>query len=252
MYRLLLSQLESVWCEPQANIDLISQTLQKHGHQAVDLALFPEMCLTGFCLSPSSQLAHSLWLSRLSESVQNTQCALLFGMMQQQDSGEFVNSAVLINAQGEVDSGYQKQKLFALSDEPNRYKAGHKSWLFDLPNSEHQAAVFICYDLRFPELFREVAQQASVIFVLASWPSTRALHWQALLQARAIENQCYVVGVNRLGEDGNGWHYSGDSQVYGPDGQLIVNLAQTPSALVEIDLAYVASVRSQFPFLADR
>ena len=109
----------------------------------------------------------------------------------------------------------------------------------------------ICYDLRFPAWCRNRGEYDLLVFV-ASWPDERRQHWRGLLRARAIENQCYVVGVNRIGEDGNGYRYVGDSAVCEYSGEPIVELGREPRiATVSLDLAAQAAYREKLPFLRD-
>ena len=112
---------------------------------------------------------------------------------------------------------------------------------------------FICYDLRFADVFWRAAPDTDVYLVPANWPSPRRLHWQTLLQARAIENQAYVVGCNRVGAAGDGTEHAGDSRIINPMGELLATAAQTESILLaDVSAAHVASTRAHFPFLADR
>jgi predicted amidohydrolase len=128
--------------------------------------------------------------------------------------------------------------------------AGDNVTTFDIDGLP--SSIFICYDLRFPEVFRKVAKQVQAIFVIANWPSERVEHWNALLKARAIENQCFIIGVNRTGIDGNGIHYSGSSCVIDPTGSFICSGGESEEYLVsDFDSAQVSKVRAQFPFLRD-
>jgi omega-amidase len=112
-------------------------------------------------------------------------------------------------------------------------------------------ACFICYDLRFPELFRAVANTCMLIIVIASWPDARQGHWETLLKARAIENQCYVIGVNRVGE-GGGYSFIGGSAIIDPSGETIAEGREKETLLVaEIDPEKVREIRSIYPFLKD-
>ena len=112
--------------------------------------------------------------------------------------------------------------------------------------------MFICYDLRFPEIFRQVAREVEVIFVIANWPYTRELHWQNLLIARAIENQCFIVGVNRIGDDGVGLKFHGASMVIDPLGKILMQTdKKTEYEVCEFDTSEVVKVRKKFPFLDD-
>jgi predicted amidohydrolase len=112
--------------------------------------------------------------------------------------------------------------------------------------------VFICYDLRFPEIFRQIAEEVEVIFVIANWPHTREMHWQNLLIARAIENQCFIVGVNRIGNDGVGLKYNGSSMVINPSGEVLLQTDKiTEYDTCDIDISMVSKTRKDFPFLED-
>ena len=115
-----------------------------------------------------------------------------------------------------------------------------------------KSSIFICYDLRFPELFRKVAKDINVIFVIANWPEVRQPHWESLLQARAIENQCFIVGVNRIGKDGNDLIYGGGSNVFSPLGENLSRGGKNQEYIVtDLDTAEVGAVRERFPFLQD-
>jgi predicted amidohydrolase len=145
---------------------------------------------------------------------------------------------------------YAKMHLIALLGENANYEPGDRLVPFDL--GRVRAASLICYDLRFPEIFRAVVNECGLILVIASWPAPRQLHWDVLLQARAIESQCFVVGVNRVGE-GGGYTFSGGSAVIDPLGQVIARAVDNETLLVaDLDLAQIVQVRENFPFLRDR
>jgi predicted amidohydrolase len=112
---------------------------------------------------------------------------------------------------------------------------------------------FVCYDLRFADEFWAVAPRTDCYLVVANWPASRRHHWRSLLVARAIENQAYVVGVNRVGVDGNGLAYAGDSMIVDPLGEVLASASEIETiVMADIDPAVVADVRARFPFLADR
>ncbi len=114
------------------------------------------------------------------------------------------------------------------------------------------SSIFICYDLRFPEVFRNVAKEVHAIFVIANWPAIRKEHWETLLKARAIENQCFVIGVNRTGKDGNGIYYSGASHIFDPSGNDICSDSESDEFLIgKFNPEEVIKIRSKFPFLND-
>ncbi|BBP45421.1 hypothetical protein THMIRHAS_07940 [Thiosulfatimonas sediminis] len=174
--------------------------------------------------------------------------SIIAGVAEKHDTA-FQNNALAVNPYGQILLRYQKQRCFTYAGEQEVYQAGKQAGIVEVAGVK--TALFVCYDLRFPELFRAPAQQIEMMVVLANWPQERQAHWSALLQARAIENQCFVIGVNRIGEDGNGLHYAGGSMVINPDGVVITKLANESIAQVIIDLDEVAQQRQKFDFLAD-
>ena len=124
---------------------------------------------------------------------------------------------------------YSKMHPFSFAKEDQYFSAGNTRVIFHIEGIP--ASVFICYDLRFPEIFRDIAREVQAVFVLANWPSTRKDHWETLLKARAIENQCFVIGVNRTGKDGNGIRYPGASTFLILWGKISAQGAQKSSLL---------------------
>ncbi len=159
------------------------------------------------------------------------------------------NTLCLVSPNGEVHH-YRKIHPFTYSTEPEHYDAGATFLTVDVEGL--RVTTFICYDLRFADEFWACAAGTDCFVIPANWPATRRAHWQTLLRARAIENQAYVVGVNRVGS-GGGLDYAGDSAIIDPLGEVIASAASTEALLVaDVDPAMVASVRAQFPFQADR
>jgi omega-amidase len=153
---------------------------------------------------------------------------------------------------GELAAVYHKQRLFAYANEQRTYVSGERAVVVDIDGV--RVSPFICYDLRFPELFRAVAADTDLMVVIASWPAARRAHWDALLRARAIENQCYVIGVNRTGV-GDSIVYDGGSAAYDPwgialDRSVVAHAADVTS--VTVSAGEVKRVRGAYPFLADR
>ena len=160
------------------------------------------------------------------------------------------NIAVVYNRKGEWISKDVKLYPFSYAGEDLFYIAGKDTAIFSIEGMT--ASIFICYDLRFPEAFRRVAKNVQAIFVLANWPSDRREHWETLLKARAIENQCLVIGVNRIGADGNGIHYPGASHIYDPLGNDVCSGSETEEFLMgEFNPSEVVRIRSEYPFLKD-
>lgn len=159
------------------------------------------------------------------------------------------NHYTVISREGEVLSDYVKMHPFSYSGEDCCFAKGNQITQFDLEGISFSG--FICYDLRFPEIFQAASKRAHVIIVAADWPGSRRDHWKCLLQARAIENQCYILGVNSVG-DQNGLHYTGDSCVILPDGTVAEQLSEK-EGMIFYDLTDdTEEYRQSFPVKKDR
>ncbi|MEW5929764.1 MAG: nitrilase-related carbon-nitrogen hydrolase, partial [Gemmatimonadota bacterium] len=178
---------------------------------------------------------------------------LLAGMATRAASGDggerFYNSALLWGPDGARVAEYRKQRLFAFAGEHERYAAGEGPVVVRVGGV--RIAPFVCFDLRFPELFRAVAPRVDALVLVANWPAPRRAHWDVLVRARAIENQCYVVAVNRGGE-GGGLEYDGGSVAYDPWGDPVAEPTVGGLLAARIDPAEVTRVRSRWPFVEDR
>jgi predicted amidohydrolase len=160
-----------------------------------------------------------------------------------------VNRLVLAHPDGQIDH-YDKIHPFTYAGEHEHYAAGDAFLTVDVEGT--RCSFFVCYDLRFADELWQLAGVTDCFVVPANWPEPRRAHWQTLLSARAIENQAYVVGVNRVGE-GGGLSYAGDSRIIDPLGEVLASGSRTEALLVaEVDAAVVADVRARFPFLQDR
>ena len=163
--------------------------------------------------------------------------------------GRPVNRFLLAGPGGELEH-YDKLHPFTYSGEHEHYAAGTRRSTFAVEGV--RVTPFVCYDLRFADEFWAEAPGTDCYVVVANWPAARRAHWQALLVARAIENQAYVVGVNRVGE-GGGLHYAGDSRIVDPLGEVLAAGAGGETILLaDVDPSVVAGTRQRYPFLADR
>jgi len=166
------------------------------------------------------------------------------------DGADISNVAVFIDKEGTLQSQYIKNYPFSFAGEDKHYRSSDRQVIFDLEGL--QATTFICYDLRFPELFRSVAKRVDMIFVIANWPEPRQAHWITLLKARAIENQCFIIGVNRIGKDQNNLNYIGGSMVIDPWGEEIsIGSLDQEYIVTKIDAEKTKTIREKFPFLND-
>lgn len=216
------------------------------------LAILPEMFACGFSMNvPAITEGPGRETEKfLAETAQELRIHLMAGIVDQGRSGCGRNQAVVFSPSGGEIARYTKTQPFAPGGEATAYEAGTGPILF--PCGECLVSPFICYDLRFPELARPAGRAgAHLLTYIASWPEARIAHWVKLLQARAIENQCWVAGVNRIGNDPQ-FHYSGRSLIVNHQGEIVADAGDREGVVgAEIDLAGMEAYRRDKPFLAD-
>jgi len=244
-----LIQYNPVWENKLESIKKISELLKDS--EQVDLLIFPEMTLTGFTMK-SKEFAEDLdeeSFQYFASLAKEKKCAIMYGTIEKGKKKNF-NTLVHLNNQGKNINTYRKIHPFSYSKEDIFFGKGKESVVTKVKGIK--IGLSICYDLRFPELYRLYAKEkAHLIVDIANWPDTRIEHWRTLLKARAIENQCYVAGVNRVGDDPN-LHYNGFSSVFDPMGKQIVTVENEEKVIVaEIEKSYVDEVRKKLPFLND-
>ena len=233
-------QLDIAWENKTANYAKIRTMLAAADLPPNTLVVLPEMVATGFTLNLNLAEDSGATLAAIAHDCQIT---LLAGLVRHRR-----NLAVLFNAQGQEVAAYAKRQPFRPGGE--RVEAGTEPVI--VPCGEFQLAPTICYDLRFPEVFRDCLQPGANLFaVLACWPALRVDHWQALLQARAIENQAYLIGANRCGRDPN-YEYPGRSQIISPHGEVLAEAGADEDLIqAELDWSALTEYRQKFPVLAD-
>lgn len=193
--------------------------------------------------------ANSPTLDFLSKIAQKYQAAIIAGMVSNREN-LLTNEAILIDSSGKVVGDYAKIHPFTPSGEKDAGSFG--SWVKTMPLGDWTLAPFVCYDLRFPEIFRLATPAAELLIVLANWPTPRVEHWVTLLKARAIENQAYVIGVNRVGSDPN-LDFPGCSLIVDPKGEVLAEGSGSVEILsAPLDLASVRKWRQDFPASNDR
>ncbi len=244
-----LVQYSPVWENKSASKEKINIHLDKTTR--FDLLIFPEMTLTGFTMKSetfSEELIEETHMF-FSTIARKKKCAVMYGVIEKGKKKNF-NTLVHLNNQGKIISTYRKIHPFSYSKEDIFYGKGKEAVVTKVKGIK--IGLSICYDLRFPELYRYYAKaKVDMIVDIANWPDTRIEHWRTLLKARAIENQCYVVGVNRTGDDPKS-HYNGFSSVFDPMGKEIVSVENEEKIIVtEIEKTYVDDVRQRLPFLKD-
>lgn len=236
-----------VWMDGEANLRFFDSLLD--GLKDRDLIVLPEMFTTGFAMEAAkSSLPESEVISWLQAKAAASH-AMVAGSAAIQTAKGAVNRFFLVEPGGAVHF-YDKRHLFRMAGEHEHYLAGDRREVFEwrgwriLPQ--------VCYDLRFPVFARNQNDYDLALYV-ANWPAPRALHWQALLQARAIENQAYIAGCNRVGTDGNGHGYSGDSRIISPLGEILAAGEPHQPAILEAELSLesLREYREKFPAWRD-
>ena len=251
--RVVAAQMDLVWHDRTANHARARELAEEARRQDAELLVFPEMFATGFSMDTSvtAEPLDGPTPTFLRTLARDLEMAVVGGfVLARSPDARPLNVALAVDRRGEHLALYAKMHLIALLGEDGSYERGEGPVPFDL--GPVRAAAFVCYDLRFPELFRAVVDVCGLVMVIASWPATRQLHWDLLLQARAVEGQCFVVGVNRVGE-GGGYIFAGGSAIIDPLGQVLAS-AGNEERLVIADLnpAEVTEVRATLPFLRDR
>ena len=248
--KLGLFQYSPVWEDKQTNKEIISNLLFKENAE-VDLLIFPEMTLTGFTMH-SKRFAEKLngESFKFFRSIAKKYKTHVIAGIIERPKKKVYNTLIHINSQGKLVNSYRKIHPFSYSNEHKHYSRGNEQVITKI--NDWKIGLSICYDLRFPELYRYYAKKKVHLIVnIANWPDSRIDHWQALLKARAIENQCYVAGVNRVGQSPK-LHYNGLSGVFDPMGRR-VELVENEERIIfaEIEKSEVEDVRKKLPFLED-
>ncbi|MGK0337755.1 MAG: putative amidohydrolase [Candidatus Azotimanducaceae bacterium] len=246
-FRIGLIQTELHWQDPAANRRHFQPKLQALAD--ADLIVLPEMFSTGFSMA-STTYAESMtdttvtWLQTQATDLNTAIC----GSLMIKENNHFYNRFIMC-APNQEPITYDKHHLFRMADEQAHFSPGTTRVVFELKGI--RICPQICYDLRFPVFSRNRDDYELLMFV-ANWPARRHRHWRALLTARAIENQSYVVGVNRIGSDGNNVEYCGDSGLIHPDGHWIADLTDTDThRMIELDLEDLQQYRQSFPAWQD-
>jgi predicted amidohydrolase len=250
--KIAAAQMDIVWHDRAANHAKAGEMAKEAKSAGAELLVLPEMFSTGFSLDTSltAEPLAGATPELLRSLARELDLAVMGGFVLERDGGGAQNVSLVVDRQGNDLACYAKIHLIGLLDEDANYQPGTVPVPFELEGMG--AVCFVCYDLRFPELFRMVVDQCQLMVIIASWPSVRQSHWDLLLRARAIENQCFVIGVNRVGQ-GGGHEFGGGSAVIDPFGQVLAHGGdQETLLLADIDLNQVAEIRSAMPFLKDR
>lgn len=245
-----LTQMDIQWENPDANRHICRQFATEAAAAGCDWIIFPEMTLTGFTMRPelfaeAPKQASADFFCRLSQTLHIN---IIYGYIAD-IQGCFHNHLVYVQ-NGSIIGEYAKLHPFSFSGETLHYHRG-TSLLVCPTDTGVCMSGFICYDLRFPEIFQAVSRQAPIIVVIANWPAERIQHWYTLLQARAIENQSFLLGVNRIGTAENS-HYPASSVAYSPDGERLTPAASDSLLYLDLNPDTALQCRRDFPLKADR
>lgn len=246
--KISLIQTSLQWEDHQANRQRFSELISQI--EETNMIILPEMFATGFTMNPEA-VAETMdgesvkWMQAIAV---RKQCAVT-GSLVIKENGNYYNRLFFVYPNGEFKT-YNKRHLFTLAGEHKKYTAGSEKLIVEYEG--WKICPLVCYDLRFPVFARNVEGYDLLLFV-ANWPSPRVLAWDVLLQARAVENMCYVAGVNRVGQDSNGHNYPGHSQVFDSLGKPMLQISDNEEVYtVTINKEEMLENRKKLGFLNDR
>ncbi|WP_109695138.1 amidohydrolase [Chitinophaga deserti] len=249
-----LIQANLHWEDIAANLAMFDQKIDAI-KERTEVILLPEMFSTGFSMQPE-KLAEKMdgsavqWMKQKAKQKN----AIIGGSLIIEEDGEYYNRFIWMLPNGQYGV-YNKRHRFGFAGEDNYYAAGEKRIIAQVKG--WKICLTICYDLRFPVWSRNTIKEDGqpeydVLVNVANWPERRNVPWRALLQARAIENQCYMIGVNRVGNDGNDIYHSGDSSIIDPVGEIVYHKAHDEDVFTyTLSRQHLTELRGKFPFMKD-
>lgn len=247
-----LGEYDTGWHDSAASLASAGRLVRRAASVGAELIALPEMATTGFTMETDRAVpVDSPDIDALRQMSREHGVWLIAGVALVADNDEScaVNAALAIDPRGEIVAVHRKRRLYAMGGEDKSYTAGTDATVVNVNGV--RIGLFICYELRFSEVFAPVAPQVDAMMVIANWPAARQQHWDALLRARAIENQCYVAGVNRTGV-ASGLTYIGGSTVFDPWGDRVTVSPAGGERIATIDAGRTAEVRANYPFQRDR
>ncbi|MGB5323323.1 amidohydrolase [Lutimonas sp.] len=245
-----LVQTDNVWENIDVNLKNLTSKIEEI-QEKTDMIILPELFTTGFTMEAEgiAETMDGVGIQWMLDTANKKECVVL-GSLLIIESGNYFNRLIVAFPDGNIKH-YDKRHLFSFAGEDKVFKAGTERMTFEYKG--FKICPLICYDLRFPVWARNTEDFDLIIFV-ANWPNARMLAWDTLLKARAIENLCYVIGLNRVGIDNNQLVYTGHSAVYDAMGATLLNFEPGEGAIgsVSIDIDHIEQTRSKFRFLEDR
>ena len=250
--KIALVSLDPKWEDKLNNILLCEEKIRLALENSCKLIIFPEMTLTGFSMNVDS-IAENPDDSKSLQFFQRLAregIFIIFGLVLRKE-GRVTNNLIVVSPDGAIIANYAKIHPFSYSQEDKFYNEGSGLGVVSLENILF--GLTICYDLRFPELCQGLSKTVSIIVNIANWPKERIDHWDTLIKARAIENQVYMIGVNRVGVDGNDQLYEESSLIIDPEGREVLSSSIDENIkFFKIEPERVGVVRKKFPFKKDR
>ena len=262
--RITLVQPDLHWEHPSANLEMFDEMI--FGAEETDIFILPEMFTTGFTMNAYSLAENNDsqvtdWMKIMAKKKN----AVITGSLVTEENGKYYNRLFWVEPTGKIFS-YDKRHLFRMAEEDKTYTAGNKRLIVEYKG--WRICPLICYDLRFPvwsrnrnlsidenhvQLKPEDKTAYDLLLYVANWPEARSKPWKTLLEARAMENQCYVAGINRVGEDGKGITYSGDSLVFDFKGETLSNAKAGEVSMIRssLSLKQLKEFRNKFPAWMD-
>lgn len=251
--RVALAQTTLHWHNPKANRDHFQNLIEKgctpKTNPHIDLWVLPEMFTTGFSMH-SSQLAEeqegftAKWMLAMAKHANAT----IMGSVITRENQHFFNRLYVAKPDGLLHH-YDKRHLFRMADEHQHYSAGQDRIIVEVKG--WKLCPLVCYDLRFPVWSRNATLEYDIVVYVANWPSARVSAWDTLLAARAVENHAYCIGVNRIGQDGNGIDYVGHSAVYSPKAECLLKLHDDEIGIIDVQKDPLTAYRKTFPAWKD-
>ena len=253
--RVALVSLNQKWLDKPSNQDQCLLYLDIAKSKSCNLVIFPEMTLTSYSMDIEDIAEPDINSSTLrffEKASADHHAHIIFGApMSRSNATNFTNSLCVSSPEGKAEIVYEKIHPFSHAGEDKFFSAGEHLGFMNFSGMRFGAA--ICYDLRFPEIFSAMARKIDAFVVIANWPKKRIDHWYGLLKARAIENQCYAIGVNRIGCDGNGIEYEKSTVIFDPLGIKLNPIdSDCDIDIYDLDRGLVEKYREEFPTIADK
>ncbi|MVX62927.1 carbon-nitrogen family hydrolase [Clostridium chromiireducens] len=245
-----IAQVDMAWEDIISNMTKFEKLIKEAAENGVELILFPEMALTGFTMNINKlSLSESDIVSWIRKLSLDNNISIGFGYAIKVDE-KGKNKYTIVSNEGNTLASYTKIHPFSHGGEDKKYYSGNN--ISSCVINEFKITPFICYDLRFPEIFQIASKESHIITVAASWPKEREEHWLALLRARAIENQCYIIGINRVGI-GGGLEYNGASIFVNPNGEILNELSSEEMLIIrDVNINDIIKSRQEFDIRKDR